>query len=250
MSELSIKEVAFYARKATEFFKRVSIFDMVHSTQDETKKLIRQGCGEGTLVLSRSQSKGRGRLGREWVSPYGLGLYASMVLKPPFIHPRISVIVGLGMVECLLREGIGNARVKWPNDSMIEKKKVGGILTEVFEEYVIVGIGVNVFYQPEVFPEGLRDQVTALDRHLKDRPNMPEICGNILGSMVDCYLSTLPNMDVPVDRVNPILFRSFPVIVDGVICDVTGVMPDGRLKVRTREGKEIITQEVEYVTDR
>ncbi len=127
------------------------------STSDDARALAREGTPGGTVVLASSQSSGRGRLGRSWLSPTG-GLYLSLVLKPevaPSELPSLSLAIGLGIVRGL--EGCFGVRptLKWPNDVQLAGGKLAGILLEMAAEadrvnWVVVGVGVNVRTVPEL----------------------------------------------------------------------------------------------------
>jgi BirA family biotin operon repressor/biotin-[acetyl-CoA-carboxylase] ligase len=144
-------------------------FDVVESTNREAKRLARQGAPEGTLVIAESQSKGRGRLRRLWVSPPGKGLYLSVILRPkipPQWGPRITLTAGVALAAALQEIGI-TPELKWPNDVMVGHRKVAGILTEascgkkgLF--FVVVGVGVNVNTDLTDFPASIRDLATSL----------------------------------------------------------------------------------------
>lgn len=133
-----------------ELWRRCEGAAEMPSTNDEAKRLARQGAEEGTLVLAGRQAQGRGRFGREWSSPPG-GVYASFVLRPagPPAHVApLPLVVALGAARAL--ESIGApVSLKWPNDLEIDGRKLGGILLEMAAEadrveWLVVGIGVNV----------------------------------------------------------------------------------------------------------
>lgn len=124
----------------------------IESTNDKAKALAREGAKEGLLVIADSQSQGKGRLGRNWESPARTGIWMSLVLRPqivPQYASQLTLIAGLSMCE-VIQEVTGlEARIKWPNDIVINGKKVCGILAEMSAEieginYIILGIGVNV----------------------------------------------------------------------------------------------------------
>jgi BirA family transcriptional regulator, biotin operon repressor / biotin---[acetyl-CoA-carboxylase] ligase len=126
-------------------------YDEVTSTQDVAAELARSGAEEGTLVITEKQKKGRGRKGRSWVSLEG-GIYLSLILRPSVLPSKVAqipLIAGIALTKAI-RENISlQPTIKWPNDILIGKKKLGGILTEMSSEidgvnYVILGIGVNV----------------------------------------------------------------------------------------------------------
>ncbi len=115
----------------------------VSSTQSVAKKLLSPGISVGTVVVADKQEQGRGRLGRTWLSPVG-GLYASIILQA---DPLISLRAGIAVAKGLRKLGI-EAKLRWPNDVMVEGKKIGGILVEVSGDFAIVGVGVNLVPVP------------------------------------------------------------------------------------------------------
>jgi len=127
-------------------------FETLPSTNDLAKELGSQNAPEGSLVVAECQSQGRGRLGREWDSPPGVGLYASLLLRPPLPPtemPQITLTTAVAVVRALRRATGVAPGIKWPNDLLVDGKKVGGILTEMETEsdrirYLVVGLGLNV----------------------------------------------------------------------------------------------------------
>jgi BirA family biotin operon repressor/biotin-[acetyl-CoA-carboxylase] ligase len=131
--------------------QRIHYFPEIGSTMDAARELAKKGAGEGTIVIAEVQTRGRGRLSREWLSPEG-GIYFTLVLRPrisPAYAPRINLMAGIA-VAVTIKELYGlKAELKWPNDVLIEGKKVCGILAEMDAEtdvlnFVNVGIGINV----------------------------------------------------------------------------------------------------------
>ncbi len=126
--------------------------ETMSSTMDEAVRLGIAGAKEGTVVCAESQTKGRGRLGREWVSPPGKGIYASLLLRP--LTPlnevaQLTLVSAVAICEAIRTVSGLEARIKWPNDILISGKKVAGILTELNAEmdrvrFVVVGFGINV----------------------------------------------------------------------------------------------------------
>jgi BirA family transcriptional regulator, biotin operon repressor / biotin---[acetyl-CoA-carboxylase] ligase len=127
-------------------------FETVASTSDLAKELGGKGSPEGTLVVAESQEAGRGRLGRQWDSPAGVGLYVSLLLRPPLPPgelPQITLASAVAAVRALQRAAGLAPGIKWPNDLLVDGKKVGGILTEMETEsdqirYLVLGWGLNV----------------------------------------------------------------------------------------------------------
>jgi BirA family biotin operon repressor/biotin-[acetyl-CoA-carboxylase] ligase len=147
--------------------------ESVPSTNDEARDLIRAGAAHGTVVVAEEQTRGRGTKGRTWHSPRGLGLYASFILRwdnpagPGGSFPLLPLAAGLAAAEAVLESTGVELRLKWPNDIVRDRKKLGGILTEsVFRAgapgYAIVGIGLNVNHEEGDFPPGLRPAATSL----------------------------------------------------------------------------------------
>jgi BirA family transcriptional regulator, biotin operon repressor / biotin---[acetyl-CoA-carboxylase] ligase len=142
----------------------------VSSTQDIAERYARRGSPEGTVIIAESQSKGRGRMGRVWNSPFAEGIYWSVILRPdlkPVNIIQIPLVVGVGLVKAIIELTGLPAKIKWPNDIQIGGKKVAGILTETNCEldkvnYVIPGIGVNVNTRISNLPVELRTAATSL----------------------------------------------------------------------------------------
>src|SRR5438094_2249843 len=148
----------------------IRVFQETTSTNDIIEKLAHDGVKEGVVVFAESQSKGRGRLGRKWVSPARKGLWFSVLLRPK-LRPQAVTQLTIAAATALVR-GIRSAtgvtlEIKWPNDIYLHGKKVAGILTEMNGEldtvkYVILGIGVDVNLGANEFPADLRKLATSL----------------------------------------------------------------------------------------
>lgn len=145
------------------------------STNDRGLQWLGQGAPHGAVVTADAQGAGRGRRGRSWSSPPGSGLYVSLLLRPgPIRPPERFGALGLA-VAVGLREGLpplqAPVRLKWPNDLLIEGRKLGGILCEARwsgdAPEVVVGFGLNV--HPQEFPAALRGRATCLADHCSDR---------------------------------------------------------------------------------
>lgn len=144
------------------------LFDEVASTNGILRELARAGAREGTTVLAEAQTMGRGRLGKTWFSPPGVNLYASVLFRPalaPSAVPLFSFIGSLAVVDAIEREGV-DAAIKWPNDVLVDRKKVAGILIESATSggtvrYVILGVGVNLNVGREALRSALGDEAHA-----------------------------------------------------------------------------------------
>ena len=147
-------------------------FTSIDSTNVKAKELAQAGAPEGTLVIAGSQSAGKGRMGRSFSSPEGLGLYFSLILRPAckpedLMHLTCAVAVA----ACDAVEAVSGIRpgIKWINDLVLEKRKLGGILTELgidpvtgLVDYAIVGIGINCLHGFTDFPAELQAIATSL----------------------------------------------------------------------------------------
>ena len=130
--------------------ERIHYFPEIGSTMDVAIKLARKGAREGTIVIAEAQAHGRGRLSREWLSPKG-GIYFTLILRPrisPAYAPRINLMASVAVATTIKKLFGLNAELKWPNDVLIEGRKVCGILAEMDAEmdvvkFVNVGIGIN-----------------------------------------------------------------------------------------------------------
>ena len=162
--------------------KEIYIFNEVMSTNTVGKFLSENGVENGTVILSEKQSGAKGRLGKHWESPLG-GIWLSLIVKPKVDHskiPMITLATGVAVVKTLERIGIENAEIKWPNDVMINGKKVCGILTEAITKFntidsVIIGVGIDANFNVDVLPEELREGTTTLGRELDQKVNENEV---------------------------------------------------------------------------
>jgi BirA family biotin operon repressor/biotin-[acetyl-CoA-carboxylase] ligase len=148
----------------------IQVFEQTTSTNDVVEKLARDGVREGAVVFAESQTRGRGRLGRVWMSPARMGLWFSVLLRPE-LQPQETTqltVISATAVRRAVRNVTGlTADVKWPNDLLLAGKKTAGILTELSAEldrvrHVILGIGVDVNVGADAFPPELREIATSL----------------------------------------------------------------------------------------
>jgi BirA family transcriptional regulator, biotin operon repressor / biotin---[acetyl-CoA-carboxylase] ligase len=154
--------------KGKLFGKRFYHFFKTDSTNRVAMDLAYAGEAEGAVILAEEQTAGRGRAGRKWHSEVGTGIYVTMLLRPrlsPAQAPVLTMLAGLSLHAAILGQTGLNTELKWPNDIVLEGKKIGGILTEMHAEpshvrFVIVGIGINV--NQERFPPELAAIATSL----------------------------------------------------------------------------------------
>jgi BirA family biotin operon repressor/biotin-[acetyl-CoA-carboxylase] ligase len=147
----------------------IQVFQETSSTNDVVERLARDGVGQGTVVFAESQTKGRGRLGRKWVSAAGKGLWFSVLLRPelrPQDATQLTIIAATALARALRTYEL-SPLIKWPNDILIGQRKLAGVLTELAAEidrirYVILGIGMNVNSTLSDFPPDVRGVATSL----------------------------------------------------------------------------------------
>lgn len=143
--------------------------DEVTSTNDILKDKAEQGAPEGTVVIAGSQTAGRGRLGKKWLSTPGKGVYVSLLLRPHWPATEsafVGFISAVSAARALSRFGLDKVRLKWPNDILVSGKKIGGVLVEPrisrgSIDFVVVGIGINVSHDQNDFKLLGRDAATS-----------------------------------------------------------------------------------------
>ncbi|HWG90765.1 MAG TPA: biotin--[acetyl-CoA-carboxylase] ligase [Candidatus Thermoplasmatota archaeon] len=149
------------------FHARVLHVPVTESTMDDARGLAESGAPEGMVVRADRQAYGRGRAGRAWSSPPG-GLWMTLVLRPrrgAEAWPLLGLVVGSACCAAAERYGV-SARVKWPNDVLIDGKKVAGFLLESrLGEFLLVGCGINVTVDRALLPDGTRELATSLHEH-------------------------------------------------------------------------------------
>jgi len=150
--------------------KPLHFFDTIDSTNTYAGRLAREGASEGTVVIADSQSGGKGRLGRNWISPPGVNLYLSAILRPPVpavTVPQLNLLAAVAVADTIVQVCDLTPAIKWPNDVLVGGKKVCGILAEMQTETgtlraVVLGIGVNLNAPLSAFPEELREKASSL----------------------------------------------------------------------------------------
>jgi BirA family biotin operon repressor/biotin-[acetyl-CoA-carboxylase] ligase len=154
--------------------KQIYTLSQASSTNEVAFRLALKGAGEGVAVLAESQTKGKGRMGRPWESPTGLNIYLSLILRPrivPSKTPLITLMAAVACAEAIVEVTGLLPAIKWPNDLLLKRKKLGGILTEADMEldrinFVVVGIGINVNMTRPSFPSSIKDTATSLQEAL------------------------------------------------------------------------------------
>jgi BirA family biotin operon repressor/biotin-[acetyl-CoA-carboxylase] ligase len=170
-------------------------FAEIGSTNTYARRLAEQGAREGELVIADSQTDGRGRLGRHWVSPADMNLYLSFVLRPklpPARAPQITLMAAVALAETLQSFLPVPPSIKWPNDIIVNGKKLAGILSEVncgtdSVEFVILGIGVNVNYPVDLMPQEIRQRATSVAIECQYEVNREDLLWRLIQDLDRCY---------------------------------------------------------------
>jgi len=168
-------------------------FPKISSTNEDCFKRGKLAGASGTLIVADTQTKGRGRLGRTWESPAGKGIYFSLLLRPklPLANtPLLSLAAGLGAARALRQSGLPAVMVKWPNDLLIDRKKVGGMLSEMSQkgnelEFVVIGLGVNVSQEDADFSGELQGKASSLQLSTGKIWDRGEILKAIVPALLD-----------------------------------------------------------------
>jgi BirA family biotin operon repressor/biotin-[acetyl-CoA-carboxylase] ligase len=150
------------------FGKRIEHFDFLASTNNEAKALAQKGAREGTVVIAEEQTGGKGRMDRSWVSPKG-GVWMSIILRPPVapvLAPRFAIMSAVAVAKSIKTIGV-NPQIKWPNDILVDGKKMCGILLELAAQmdridHLVIGIGVNANFDAGVIAGGTVGNFTSL----------------------------------------------------------------------------------------
>jgi len=236
--------------------KKIIQFETIDSTNDYAKKIALEEL-DGTVVISEEQTKGKGRIGRQWHSKSKEGIWMSIILKPNIIPqnaPFITLIAGASIVKALNNLGI-ETTIKWPNDIIINNRKVAGILTELSTEidrinYIVLGIGINV--KTTEFSQEISEIATSLYKE-GYKTSRVDITKSILKEFEALYIQYI-NENSKNDTLD--ICRKYSEIIEKEVYLIKGeekelvrcldINKDGNLIVQTENNiiKEIISGEV------
>jgi BirA family biotin operon repressor/biotin-[acetyl-CoA-carboxylase] ligase len=180
---------------STKIGAEIIQLEEVDSTNEYAKKLIPE-VQEGAVIVAKRQTSGKGRKGRFWASPEG-GIWASVILRPPRIDPRLVFVGALAVADTLRDFGIGSW-IKWPNDVWVGNRKISGILTEVKGDFAIMGIGINVNNE---IPKELKETATSLRDLLGKAVDLEEVLKRLLRNLNCWYEVFLENPDLIVEEI-------------------------------------------------
>lgn len=229
-------------------------FRSVGSTNDVARALAEAGAPAGTAVIAEEQRAGRGRGGRHWVSPPGLGIWLSVVLRPaelpaPGLLPLRVGLAAAAALDAFARPG--RVEVKWPNDLLVAGRKLGGILCEGSWDaggvsFVVAGIGVNAAHAPADFPAVLRDQATSLRMAAGWSPPRAEVAGALaraLAALPARFAAALSDAELAeLERRDALRGLPVRVTAEGAAPlegTALGIAPDGALRLRTPDGRTV-----------
>lgn len=174
---------------------KIHAFRSVRSTNDVARKLASEGAPDGTVVIAEKQTAGRGRLGRRWESEFGKGLWFSVILRPDLSSANAGLftfLAGISVADALFNRYKIKAGLKWPNDILIQRKKVCGILSEAeFDgnkiNFIVLGIGINVKHSLQHFPTMLHEQAISISMIHKQPVNRAKLLAEIFSRLESNY---------------------------------------------------------------
>jgi BirA family biotin operon repressor/biotin-[acetyl-CoA-carboxylase] ligase len=228
--------------------REIRLFPEVASTNTVAMKMASDGAPEGTVVLAETQTGGKGRRGRKWISPKG-NLYMSVVLRPdiPLYKSPVITLMGAVAVASAIRGIYGvKASIKWPNDILISGRKLCGLLTEMSAEqdrvrHIVLGIGVDANMEPEALPPDVREHTTTLAAETGGKIDRTALLRHLLRELDRWYGVFLANeRDVlqewealNVTTGNRVAISGAGEVLEGVAQGIDG---EGRLIVRLDDG--------------
>lgn len=193
--------------------KQVESFDCVDSTNTKAKQLAEAGSEEGLLVVAEKQTGGKGRRGRKWESEPGVGIWMSCLLRPTLPTEKISgltLLAAMAIAKSVREVCQIECSIKWPNDVVIAKKKICGILTEMSSEedyihYVVVGMGINA--NTKRFPEELEDKATSIAIQTGKKVNRAALTAQVTKNLFEYYVQFEKDRDLSsfIDEYNGML---------------------------------------------
>lgn len=180
--------------------RRIISHDEIESTNDTAFRLADEEAEEGTVVVAETQLRGKGRMGRQWASPPGVNLYCSAILRPPIVPmqaAQLTLCSAIAVSRAIEQTTGLRPAIKWPNDILLSKKKVAGLLNEMSAEtdkvnFIVLGIGININMTQEQFPDDLRHPATSLYLELGscvDRCAVARALLQALDELYDTYLT-------------------------------------------------------------
>lgn len=225
--------------------------EQVESTQKIAHRLATDGATEGTVVVAEEQTIGRGRLDRKWYSPKYSGIWMSIILKPNLpMHqaPQLTLVTAVAVVQAIQEVTGLQPQIKWPNDILIEGKKVTGILTELQADAdrinaIIIGIGINVNQKQEDFTEDILQIATSLAIESGQHVSRAKVMQAVFGQLEKLYLIYQQNGFAPIK----LLWESYAIsigkqiiartITGDIVGKAIGITDEGVLRIEQNDGE-------------
>lgn len=232
----------------------ILVFNTVDSTNEQARQYLEKDAQEGLVLIAETQTRGRGRRGRNWLSSSGIGLYFSIILHPIIRARRLSqltLLAGLATTLAINEFIPQKARLKWPNDILLNGKKCCGILSETHptgngKTGLIVGIGINANHSLSDFPVELKSTATSLRIETGNEIDRPALVSAVLGhfdKLYDAFLNDeeyafmeqwLENSDMTGKKITVSQGKT---VTSGT---ALGLDSDGRLLMRADNGEEMV----------
>lgn len=237
--------------KTEDFGRSIHYEEVVETTQKVAHRLANEGAKEGTIVVAEEQSNGRGRMDRKWVSPKYTGIWLSIILRPnlpPHKAPQLTLIAAVSVVQAIEEVTGLSPEIKWPNDVLLNGKKITGILTEMQADAdriasIIMGIGINVNQSKEDYPPELQDKATSLAIEKGQKISRAELIQALLLKLETLYKIYIEKGFHPIK----LLWESYAVSIGKYITARTltgaiagkaiGITDEGVLLLEDGEGK-------------
>jgi BirA family biotin operon repressor/biotin-[acetyl-CoA-carboxylase] ligase len=225
--------------------------ESIDSTQKIAHRLAYEGSPEGTVVIAEEQLSGRGRMDRRWHSPKSTGVWMSVILRPnipPPKAPQLTLITAVAVVQAIEELTGLTPQIKWPNDILMNGKKVTGILTELQADAdriisIIIGIGINVNQQLDDYPDELKNIATSLSIEKGEKLSRADLIKILLGKLENLYKLYLDKGFYPIK----LLWESYAVsigknltartITGSIYGKALGITDDGVLMIEDSNGK-------------
>ena len=195
----------------SDFCRKIVFLDEVDSTNSYLKREAASGAPHGTVAIANAQTGGRGRLGRGFVSTPGKGLFLSLLLRPDAILTKsitaLTAFAAVATCEAIAAVAPVEPRIKWVNDILLGERKLVGILSEMsmvgemgLVDYVVIGVGINVHYQAEDFPEELRSRATSLAIEMDRLVSRAQLAAALIDAFARMYEACRTGPQAYVDR--------------------------------------------------
>lgn len=224
---------------ARERFPHIAMVEAVPSSNGVLWDMLKAGYGDGTVVIAQSQTGGRGRLGRTWESPPG-NLYMSVLRRmaeTPEKAGIVSLLAGIAVAQSVAAEAGVSPALKWPNDVLIGRRKLAGILLEARDDWQVVGIGVNVNCTVDSLGPELSSLATTLLEETGRHHDLASLAGGVLNVLAELEAQFTQEQQLPVEKFTdyfPFLGTRVQVQLDGRTLEgsIESVEPDGTLVLK------------------